>query len=120
MQINNAGISMPGAFHATADGFEQTLATNFFGPCFLTLLLQVGGAGRREKGERWPRDLLPAGGLHAWHAATLRVAPPPHPLLAQDHLMASAPARVVNMSSIEEQLTDVFSDIDWCVRCRAR
>ena len=47
----------------------------------------------------------------------LGVLPPsplPHPLLAQDHLMASAPARVVNMSSIEEQLTDVFSDIDWC------
>jgi hypothetical protein len=41
-QINNAGISMPGTFRATADGFEQTLATNFFGPCYLTLLLQVG------------------------------------------------------------------------------
>jgi hypothetical protein len=33
--------------------------------------------------------------------------------------MASAPARVVNMASVEEQLADVFADIDWCAAARA-
>ncbi len=43
--INNAGIYMPGPYRETQDGFEQTLGVNYFGHCYLTLLLQVGGWG---------------------------------------------------------------------------
>ncbi|KAG2424333.1 hypothetical protein HXX76_014542 [Chlamydomonas incerta] len=37
--INNAGVLAPGPFAATGDGFETTLATNYYGPLYLTLLL---------------------------------------------------------------------------------
>ncbi|KXZ55461.1 hypothetical protein GPECTOR_2g1010 [Gonium pectorale] len=37
--VNNAGVLAPGPFALTEEGFEQTLATNFFGPLYLTLLL---------------------------------------------------------------------------------
>ncbi|GLC40817.1 hypothetical protein PLESTB_000019600 [Pleodorina starrii] len=37
--INNAGVLAPGPFTVTEEGFELTLATNFYGPLYLTLLL---------------------------------------------------------------------------------
>ncbi|EFJ45884.1 hypothetical protein VOLCADRAFT_93745 [Volvox carteri f. nagariensis] len=37
--VNNAGVLAPGPFTVTEDGFELTMATNFFGPLYLTLLL---------------------------------------------------------------------------------
>ncbi|PNH03830.1 Retinol dehydrogenase 12, partial [Tetrabaena socialis] len=37
--INNAGVLAPGPFALTEEGIETTLATNFYGPLYLTLLL---------------------------------------------------------------------------------
>ncbi|KAG2452426.1 hypothetical protein HYH02_002669 [Chlamydomonas schloesseri] len=37
--LNNAGVLAPGPFAVTEDGFETTLATNYYGPLYLTLLL---------------------------------------------------------------------------------
>jgi hypothetical protein len=50
-QINAAGISTPvgGAIRVTPDGLERTLAAAYFGPCYLTLLLQVRHGGRGSR-----------------------------------------------------------------------
>ncbi|PNW80161.1 hypothetical protein CHLRE_08g380550v5 [Chlamydomonas reinhardtii] len=37
--VNNAGGMAPGPFAVTADGFETTLATHYYAPLYLTLLL---------------------------------------------------------------------------------
>lgn len=72
---------LPGLpFNITPEGLEQTFTTNYLGPFLLTNLLLgelLGAAG--------------AGGL--WGPL------PAHPLLCPDLLKASAPARVVNVSS---------------------
>ncbi|XP_066041271.1 retinol dehydrogenase 12-like isoform X1 [Chamaea fasciata] len=77
--VNNAGVTgLP--FAITSEGFEQTFATNYLGPFLLTNLLLGECRGWGESGGLW--GLLPA-----------------HPLLCTDLLKASAPARVVNVSS---------------------
>jgi NAD(P)-dependent dehydrogenase (short-subunit alcohol dehydrogenase family) len=44
--INNAGLLNPSPmFQLSEDQIELTLAVNYFGPCYLTLLLQVGAWG---------------------------------------------------------------------------
>ena len=70
-----------GAFRATADGFEQTLATDFFGPCYLTLLLQVG------RQLSWGRARRPVTGLPASLWLEAPANPPAH------HAPLSAPPR---------------------------
>ncbi len=61
-QINNAGILNPSdLFQLTEDHMELTLATNYFGPCLLTLLLQVRGrrCPPQRRAARWDHALHP-------------------------------------------------------------
>lgn len=79
-------LSFPGLpFAITSEGLEQTFTTNYLGPFLLTNLLLGEWRGWGEFRGLW--GLLPA-----------------HPLLCTDLLKASAPARVVNVSSFRHSL----------------
>lgn len=78
--------SFPGLpFAITSEGLEQTFAINYLGPFLLTNLLLGEWRGRGELWGVW--GLLPA-----------------QSLLCTDLLKASAPARVVNVSSLRHSV----------------
>ena len=111
-------------FQLTEDHIELTLATNYFGPSLLTLLLQVGGGGGGQAAGPACAPLaccspvaccgLLASAAHPSSllaATSLLSAPLNQP--SQDTLVRSAPSRVVNMASVGEFAADMFKNIDW-------